>query len=137
MATKKATTTVEKAAVKAPAAVKSAPKAETGAFAVIMTGGKQYKVRVGDIVKIEKILNDKGGYKVGDKIAFEKVLLTDDAGKTVIGAPFIAGAKVAAEIKEIDRDAKVTVIHYKQKSKYFKKYGHRQPYFKVAITSVA
>ncbi len=122
MATKKATT---------------AAASKSGAFAVIMTGGKQYKVKVGDIVKIEKILNDKGGHKVGDKLVFDKVLLTDDAGTTVVGAPFISGAKVAAEIKEIDRDAKISVIHYKQKSKYFKKYGHRQPYFKVEVTSIA
>ncbi len=106
----------------------------TDAFAVIETGGKQYKVRVGDTVKIEKIL---GEHKVGGKLAFDKVLLVDNAGATTLGAPYITGSVVEGEITEIDRDAKVTVIHYKQKSKYFKKYGHRQPYFKVAITSIA
>lgn len=104
------------------------------AFAVIATGGKQYKVRVGEIVKIEKLA---GEHKEGGKVVFDKVLLVDNAGSTTVGAPFVAGSKVEAEIKEIGRDAKVTVIHYKQKSKYFKKYGHRQPYFKVAITSIA
>ncbi len=104
------------------------------AFAVIETGGKQYKVRVGDTVKIEKILGD---HVVGGKLAFDKVLLVDNAGTTTLGAPYIAGSLVEAEITEIDRDAKIMVIHYKQKSKYFKKYGHRQPYFKVAITSIA
>jgi large subunit ribosomal protein L21 len=106
----------------------------TDAFAVIATGGKQYKVRVGDIVKIEKLA---GEHKEGDKVVFDKVLLVDNAGSTSVGAPFVSGSKVGAEIKEIGRDAKVTVIHYKQKSKYFKKSGHRQPYFKVAITSIA
>jgi large subunit ribosomal protein L21 len=105
-----------------------------GAFAVIMTGGKQYKVSEGNVVKIEKII---GEYAVGGKIVFDKVLLVDNAGSTVVGTPFISGAKVSAEIKEIGRDPKVTVVHYKQKSKYFKKYGHRQPFFKVAITSIA
>ncbi len=103
-------------------------------FAVIATGGKQYKVKVGDLVKIEKI---SGEHKVGDKVVFDNVLLLDTAGETKVGAPFLKGTKVSAEIKEIDRDAKVTVIHYKQKSKYFKKYGHRQPFFKVAITAIA
>jgi len=104
------------------------------AFAVIATGGKQYKVKVGDTVKIEKILGD---HKVGGKIVFDEVLLLDTAGETTVGTPFIKGSKVEAEIKEIDRDPKVTVVHYKQKSKYFKKYGHRQPFFKVAITAIA
>ena len=111
--------------------------AKAGNFAVIATGGKQYKVAVGDTVKIEKIISTKGAHKVGDKILFDKVLLTEDGGKTDIGAPYLAGSKVEAEIKEIGRDAKITVIHYKQKSKYFKKYGHRQPFFKVVITSIA
>lgn len=124
-------------ATKTPKAETTAPKAtkapKTGAFAVIMTGGKQYKVQVGDTVKIEKLA---GEHKVGDKVVFNEVLLLDNAGATTVGSPFISGSKVEAEIKEIDRDAKVTVIHYKQKSKYFKKYGHRQPYFKVAVTSI-
>lgn len=106
----------------------------TDAFAVIATGGKQYKVKVGDVVKIEKL---SGDHEVGKKVVFDEVLLVDNAGTTVVGAPLIKGSKVEAEIKEIGRDAKVTVVHYKQKSKYFKKYGHRQPYFKVAITSIA
>lgn len=127
------------ATAKAKTAAKTEAKA--GAFAVIATGGKQYKVKVGDVVKIEKIITgsegEGKGHKVGDKLVFNDVLLTDSGSDTVVGAPFVSGAKVAAEIKEIGRDAKVTVIHYKQKSKYFKKYGHRQPFFKVAITSIA
>jgi large subunit ribosomal protein L21 len=116
------------------ATAKAKKTADTNAFAVISTGGKQYKVKVGDVVKIEKL---SGEHKVGGKVVFSDVLLTDDAGATNVGAPFLKGAKVEAEIKEIGRDDKVTVVHYKQKSKYFKKYGHRQPYFKVAITSIA
>ena len=84
-------------------------------------------------LEIQKIL---GEHKVGDKLSFNDVLLIDDAGATKVGAPHIAGAKVEAELKEIGRNAKVVVVHYKQKSKYFKKYGHRQPFFKVAITSI-
>lgn len=102
-------------------------------FAVIKTGGKQYKVSKGDSVKIEKIT---GEYKVGDKVVFDKVLLVDNGKDTTIGTPNIKGAEVAATISEIGRSAKVTVVHYKQKSRYFKKNGHRQPFFKVTIDAI-
>ena len=99
-------------------------------FAVIQTGGKQYKVKVGDEIKIEKILGD---HKEGDKIVFDKVLLVDNGSDTTIGTPYIAAAKVTATITKIGRLPKVDVIKYKQKSKYFKKNGHKQPYFQVKI----
>ena len=102
-------------------------------FAVIKTGGKQYKVSKGDSIKIEK-LSDTA--KIGDKIAFEEVLLVDNGKDTTIGTPFIKGAKVEATIEEIGKLPTVTVIHYKQKSRYFKKNGHRQPFFKVKIGSI-
>lgn len=102
-------------------------------IAVIATGGKQYKVSAGNVLKIEKII---GEYKVGDKIVFNDVLMSDNGTNTVVGTPKVAGAKVEAVIKEINREKKVTVIHYKNKSRYYKKAGHRQPYFKVEITSV-
>ena len=102
-------------------------------FAVINTGGKQYKVAQGDVLKVEKISDT---VKVGDKVTFDKVLLVDDGSSTKIGTPTLSGAKVEAVIKEIGRNQKVTVIKFKQKSRYFKKNGHRQPYSKVEITSV-
>ena len=102
-------------------------------FAVIKTGGKQYKVAKGDSIKIEK-LSDAA--KVGDKVAFEEVLLVDNGKDTTIGTPFIKGAKVEATIDEIGKLPTVTVIHYKQKSRYFKTNGHRQPFFKVQIDSI-
>ena len=108
-------------------------KGTESGFAVIATGGKQYKVRTGDILKIEKI---KGDWKIGDKMSFDKVLLLENGSDTKIGTPNIAGAKVEAELKEIGRDRKIMVVHYKPKSKYFKKYGHRQPYFKVSIEKI-
>ena len=102
-------------------------------FAVIKTGGKQYRVSVGDSVKIEK-LSDTA--TVGDKIVFDKVLLVDNGKDTTIGTPTIKGATVNATLEEIGRAQKVTVIHYKQKSRYYKKNGHRQPFFKVKIDSI-
>jgi large subunit ribosomal protein L21 len=116
------------------ATTKATKTTGTDAFAVIATGGKQYKVKVGDIVKIEKIT---GEHKVGDKVVFDNILLLDSAGETKVGAPYIKGASVSAEISEIGRNPKIMVIHYKQKSKYFKKYGHKQPFFAVTIKSIA
>ena len=106
-------------------------------IAVIETGGKQYAVKKGDTIRIEKLSAAKGKeYKEGDKVVFDKVLLVDDGKDTTIGAPHISGAKVTGTISRIARAAKVTVIHYKQKSRYFKKAGHRQPYFAVKIEGV-
>lgn len=102
-------------------------------FAVIQTGGKQYKVSAGDSLKIEKM---EGDFKKGDKIVFDKVLLTDNGKDTVVGAPYISGAKVTASFESKSREKTVDVIHYKQKSRYFKKYGHRQPYFTVKIEAL-
>ena len=101
-------------------------------FAVIKTGGKQYKVAAGDSLKIEKI----EGKAKGDKIAFSDVLLVDDGKTTKVGMPNISGATVEGEITDVGRNQKITVIHYKQKSRYYKKAGHRQPHLKVKITSI-
>ena len=102
-------------------------------FAVIQTGGKQYKVSEGELLSVEKI---KGEYSKGDKISFDKVLLVDDGKDTTIGTPYINGASVAAEIVEIGRARKILVVKYKQKSRYLRRNGHRQPFFKVKITSI-
>ena len=134
----------KKAVKKAPKAVKSPANlpagrqgrssAEKGLFATFANGGKQYRVQAGDLVKIEKIV---GEYKEGDKITFENVLMIDDgAGEVTLGKPFIFGSSVSATLKKIARYKTVDVIKYKQKSRYFKKYGHRQPYFEVKIGSI-
>jgi large subunit ribosomal protein L21 len=102
-------------------------------IAVIQTGGKQYKVAKGDSIKIEKLA---GTYKEGDTVTFDKVLLVDNGQDTTIGTPFIDKARVTGTITKIARAPKVTVIKYKQKSRYFKKNGHRQPYFEVKIEGV-
>lgn len=106
-------------------------------FAVIQTGGKQYKVKAGDLIKIEKLLKSRDeNYKEGDQIVFDKVLLVDNGSDTTIGTPFIEKATVTGTITKVGRLPKMDVIHYKQKSRYFKKNGHRQPYFQVKIEGV-
>ncbi len=102
-------------------------------FAVIKTGGKQYKVAVGDVLKIEKL---SGDFKKGDKISFEEVLLVDNGKDSTIGMPTVKGSKVEALFEEQGRAQKVTAIKYKQKSRYFKKTGHRQAYTKVKISAI-
>jgi large subunit ribosomal protein L21 len=112
-------------------------------FAIIETGGKQYRVAVEDIIKIEKIIvrtegEKKGEIKEGDVVVFDKVLLIDNGSdSTDIGTPYLNGAKVSGTLVEIGRSPKVVVIKYKQKSRYFKKNTHRQPFFKVKIDKIS
>lgn len=102
-------------------------------FAVIQTGGKQYLVKEGDSIRIEKISDD---LKVGDAVSFDKVLLLSDEKETKVGTPHLAGAVVSATIVEAGRGKKIEVIKYKAKSRYFKLRGHRQPYMKVKIAKI-
>ena len=112
-------------------------------FAVIQTGGKQYKVSVGDTIRIEKLAPPEtksaglvSEYKKGDKITFAQVLLVDNGKDTTIGTPFIAGAKVEAELVDIGRAAKILVVKYKSKSRYLVRQGHRQHFFKVKVLNI-
>ncbi len=102
-------------------------------IAIIETGGKQYVVTQDSVLDIEKLADAE---KKGDKITFDKVLLTDNGTETKVGAPYVTGAKVSAELIENGREKKVTVIRYRQKSRYYKKKGHRQPFAKVRITAL-
>jgi len=112
---------------------KTTKKEETKEFAVIETGGKQYKVAVGDIIRIEKL---EGEYKEGDKIVFDKVLLVDNGVDTTIGTPYIANAKVESLFQKAGKGKTVIVLRYKQKSRYQKKNGHRQPFVEVKISAI-
>lgn len=100
-------------------------------IAVIETGGKQYVVGDGGVLNVEKLPVEKGG-----KITFDKVLLVDDGNTTTLGVPHVSGAKVTGELVSEGRAKKVTVIRYRQKSRYFKKKGHRQAFSKVKITAL-
>lgn len=98
-------------------------------FAVIKTGGKQYKVAEGDILTIEKL--DKNE----DEVVFEKVLLVAN-GEVKIGRPTVPGAKVTAKVLEEGKGKKKMVFRYKSKTRQHKKKGHRQPYTKVQILKI-
>ncbi|MEA2088960.1 MAG: 50S ribosomal protein L21 [Patescibacteria group bacterium] len=102
-------------------------------LAVIKTGGKQYKVKQEDEIKVEKI--DK---EPGKKISLEEVLLISDekAKNFKIGDPFVKSAKVEAEILEQTRKKKITVVKYKAKTRYKKTLGHKQRYTKLKIIKI-
>ncbi len=101
-------------------------------FAVIMTGGKQYKVRKDDVLDVEKL---EGG--AGDKIAFGEVLMVGGEGTAKIGAPLLDGASVSAEVVEQTRAPKIVVFKKKRRKNYRRKAGHKQMLTRVKITNIA
>ena len=99
-------------------------------YAIIATGGKQYKVEEGDIIRVEKL-----DVKEGEEITFDQVLVVGD--KTLkIGDPTVGGASVKATVMGEGKEKKVIVYRYKPKTGYHKKNGHRQPYTQVKIESI-
>mgnify|MGYP001598569171 CR=1 FL=1 len=105
-------------------------------FAVIATGGKQYLVKPGETLLIEKLPGSEE-MQAGDKISFDQVLLAGDESDTKIGMPTLSPLQVHATLVENGRHKKVIVLKYKAKSRYKKRNGHRQPFTKVKIESIA
>ena len=101
-------------------------------YAVIETGGKQYRVQEGDVITIEKL-----NVSAGDDITFDKVLLLNDGEKVQVGTPIVELAKVFGTIVENGKAEKVIIFKYKSKKDYRKKQGHRQPYTMVKIESLS
>jgi len=100
-------------------------------FAVIKTGGKQYRVQEGDILEIEKL-----DYQAGQEIEFTDVLLVDDDSQTLIGTPFVEQAKVVGIVVESFKGEKVIVFKKKRRKQYRRKKGHRQQLLKVKIAKI-
>ncbi|ACV28954.1 50S ribosomal protein L21 [Anaerococcus prevotii] len=100
-------------------------------YAIIKTGGKQYKVSEGDLVRVEKL-----PYEVGDTVEFDQVLLVS-GDEVKVGSPVIENAKVTATVEDQNKDKKIVVFKYKPKKQYRKKHGHRQPYTLVKIDSIS
>ena len=101
-------------------------------YAVISTGGKQYRVSKGDTIRIEKL--DK---KEGDKGLFDKVLLISDKGKVSIGKPFLEKGKIEGVVKAQGRDEKISIIKFNRRKHIKKQAGHRQSFTNVEITKIA
>ena len=100
-------------------------------FAVIKTGGKQYKVQEGDVLVVEKL-----GLDEGQKITFDQVLLVDDEEKTLIGTPYLQNALVKGEIIENFKDKKVIIFKKKRRKQYKRKRGHRQELTRIRIEEI-
>ena len=100
-------------------------------YAVIKTGGKQYRVQQGDVIFVEKIDS-----QADEAVTFDQVLLVGDGEATKIGAPTVAGAKVEGKVLAQVKGKKIVVYKYKAKKNERKKQGHRQPYTKVEITAI-
>jgi large subunit ribosomal protein L21 len=100
-------------------------------YAVIETGGKQYRVQEGDVITVEKLKN----VEAGDKVTFENVLFISGDGDVQVGTPFLE-ASVFGKVVESGKGQKVIIYKYKSKKDYHKKQGHRQPYTMVEITGI-
>jgi large subunit ribosomal protein L21 len=92
-------------------------------FAIIETGGKQYRVSPDESLSIEKL---EGELKEGDKVVFDKVLLIEDEKETQVGDPYIKGAKIEATFEGRAKDKKISIVRFRSKSNYHRKLGHRQ-----------
>ncbi len=101
-------------------------------YAVIVTGGKQYKVAEGETLRVEKLPADAGA-----TVEFDKVLLVGEGGDVKVGAPYVEGGKVSAEVRGHGRGRKIKVVKFKRRKGYLRTQGHRQHYTEVRITGIA
>ena len=100
-------------------------------YAIVQTGGKQYRVQQGDTVRVESVSGDQG-----DTVELTDVLMVSLDGKVSLGTPTVPGAKVSAEVVDQGRGKKIIVFKYKAKTRYRRKNGHRQPYSELKITGI-
>lgn len=100
-------------------------------YAVVETGGKQYKVVPGETIDVEKL-----SAEAGETVELDKVLLVADGGKVTVGRPTIAGAKVVARVLEHDRGPKIVVFKYKPKKRYRRRMGHRQSLTRLSVSQI-
>jgi large subunit ribosomal protein L21 len=100
-------------------------------YAVVATGGKQYKVQEGDVLKVEKLTGE-----VGSQVAFDQILMMSDGDQVKVGQPVLEGAQVKGHIVEQGKHAKIIVFKYKRRKRYRRKQGHRQPYTAVKIDAI-
>lgn len=101
-------------------------------YAVIASGGKQYRVEEGQVLSLEKLPNE-----AGDKVSFDQILMVADGDNINVGAPFVSNAKVDGEVVEQTRAKKVEIIKFRRRKHHMKRAGHRQYITKVKITGIS
>lgn len=101
-------------------------------YAIVETGGKQFRVSKGDVIRVEKLAVEEG-----DSIALDQVMMLQSEAGTVIGNPYIDGASVNARVVENGKSKKVVIYKYKAKKNYRKKQGHRQPFTELEIVEIS
>lgn len=101
-------------------------------YAIIKTGGKQYRVNEGDVISVEKL-----DVASGEKVVFDEILVVSKDGELQIGAPVVSGAKVEGTVLQQGKEKKVVVFKYKPKKDYRKKQGHRQPFTRIKIEKIS
>jgi large subunit ribosomal protein L21 len=101
-------------------------------YAVIKTGGKQYRVQPGETVQVEKLDAD-----IGKTVEFSEVLMVADGENVRLGTPHVAGVKVVAEVVDQGRDAKILVYKYRRRKAWHRKQGHRQPFTALKVTEIS
>jgi len=101
-------------------------------YAVIKTGGKQYRVSEGDTLKVEKLVADEGA-----SVELDKVLMVADGDDVTVGTPFLEGGKVTATVRGHGRAKKVTIIKFRRRKHYMKRQGHRQWFTELEITGIS
>jgi large subunit ribosomal protein L21 len=101
-------------------------------YAVIKTGGKQYKVEKGDTLKVEKLDTEEG-----KKVKLEEVLMLVDGENVTVGTPLVKGAKVTAKVESHGRGPKVKIVKFRRRKHHRKQMGHRQAYTELSITDIA
>lgn len=100
-------------------------------YAIVMTGGKQYRVSEGDTLRVEKL-----PATVGEKVVLDQVLAVGEGADLKVGSPYVEGARVTATVKAQDKAKKIIVFKYKPKKNYRRKQGHRQPYTQLQIEKI-
>lgn len=100
-------------------------------YAILETGGKQYKVSEGDVIFVEKL-----GVDDGSTVTFDKVLAVSNGTELTVGAPYVAGATVSGTVEKTGKQKKIMIFKMKPKKGYRKRQGHRQPYTKVTIGAI-
>lgn len=100
-------------------------------YAVIETGGKQYRVAPGDVIEVERL-----DAQEGESVTLDRVMLVSDGENVKVGTPLVEGAKVTARVEAVGKHRKILVFKYRPKKNYRRRYGHRQPYSRLVIESI-